>query len=190
MLPKLHILKSWNTAIAVFLLAVLVESEMSEECRQETQQLLGDSSLSIAQSIIFEDYTASYNQACNFGFADLGCSIKFEGDERTYAALCEGLDGQLYKRPVVLSCAFGTVEYDLGYIPTCVGSSCNTTTFEPNEFNTEQVEAFLDNLTFTGCSADARSGSAAIGSQEHQSVAAIIVVPMALWSGISALFGY
>ena len=143
-LPKLFL---------VTLLLVATSSEITEECRQETEPLLTDSNLAIAQSVIFEDYTASFNDKCDFSLQDVGCSIEFEGDARTYKALCEGQGGQVFNQPVVLSCLLGTVEYDLGSIPTCVGPSCNLTSITTEDLSTEQSEAFLDNLTIIGCEA-------------------------------------
>ena len=135
-------------------------AEISDQCRNETIPLLTEPNLEIAQQIIFEDYEASYNDVCDIGLDKQECDIRFEGDERTYRALCEqGNNGQLYQRPVKLSCAFG-FEYDLGFIPTCVASSCNISNVEPGDVVTDQVDQFLDNLTFVGCRADASGASA------------------------------
>jgi hypothetical protein len=163
-------------------------SEISEECRNETQVLLEEPNLAISQKIIFEDYTASFNDVCDLGLGSVDCSVAFEGDERTYRALCAGQGGQVYKRPVLLTCAFGAVEYDLGYIPTCVGSSCNVSAVEPGDVITDQVQIFLDNLTGFGCAADA---SAAVGDHQffiHSGF--FLAASMLLFSliGISALF--
>lgn len=135
------------------------EEPLSETCLQETQVLVEDESLIVAQSIIFEDYEASYKDVCSFGLADLGCSIKFEGDERTFEALCDAKGGQLYLRPVTLSCLLGTIDYDLGTIPTCVGGSCNVTNVRPGDVASEEVSDFLDNLTFVGCDAESAAYS-------------------------------
>lgn len=153
-------IRSLLLRIVALLLLVIVSAdaaEITDTCREETQPLLQDTNLQIAQSVIFEDYTASFNDKCDVGLDNVGCSIKFEGDERTYNALCSGSNGQIYKRPVVLKCGFGVYEYDLGYIPTCVGSSCNVTNVGPSDVETEQVDKFLSNLTLTGCKADSSS---------------------------------
>jgi hypothetical protein len=173
----------------IVLLAVQASSELeiSEECRLETEPFLTEPNLAVAQSIVFEDYTESFNSKCDLGFGSIGCSVKFEGDQRTYRALCEGQGGQLYKRPAVLNCLLGTVEYDLGYIPTCVGSSCNITNVEPGDVVTAQVETFLNNLTIVGCEADA---SAAVGDRwsVYSGFSVATMVPMFLLAGVSALF--
>ena len=49
--------------------------------------------------------------------------------------------------------------HDLGFIPTCVGASCNVTLVGPGDVQTDQVNEFLGNLTLTGCSADSSSGA-------------------------------
>ena len=157
MISKLLLIAS--SVLLPFLFVVVSSEGISETCRQETAPLLEDSSLAVAQSIVFEDYTASFNERCNFGLEDVGCSIKFEGDERTYNALCESQGGQVFQSPVVLSCLLGTVEYDLGSIPTCVGASCNVTNLNSGDVSTEQVEAFLDNLTIVGCNAESGATS-------------------------------
>ena len=150
-----------NSRLIMFLLLAFVctRADISEECRTETEILLADENLEVSQKIIFEDYTASYNDVCDLGLGTVDCSIEFEGDERTYRALCNSKGGQLYKREVVLRCAFGAVEYDLGYIPTCVGGSCNITEVRPGDVESEQVDAFLDNLTGIGCDAEDKDGS-------------------------------
>ena len=133
-------------------------------CLDETIPLLEEPNLAISQLIIFEDYKNSYDDKCDIGLDKQECSIKFEGDVRTYKALCESSqnNGQVYKRPIILSCGFGAITYDLGEVPTCVSSSCNITAGDitPEDVQTEQVDAFLKNLTFTGCKAvDADSGA-------------------------------
>lgn len=135
------------------------DEPLTEACIQETETLLMDPNLLVSQEVIFEDYEAAYNDVCDFGLGNLGCSIQFEGDTRTYESLCESKGGQIYSLPVRLSCLLGTIDYDLGVIPTCVGGSCNVTNVRPADVESPQVEAFLDNLTFVGCSAD--SGSSA-----------------------------
>jgi hypothetical protein len=176
-----------------FQLIVVVNAALNGTCLAETEPLLQDPSLVVAQGIIFQDYNASYQDACSLGLSDLGCDISFQGDERTYTALCESLGGQLYQRPVVLSCAFGAIKYDLGHIPICVGASCNISNVEPNDVITDQVQSFLNNLTFTGCSAEgAGEGStSSAAASDTTTIMAIIatLVPLALWFGLSVLFG-
>ena len=134
--------------------------DITDECRNLTIPLLTEPNLAIAQQIILEDYTAAYNDVCDIGLASQECDIKFEGDDRTYRALCEDVHGgQLYKRNVELKCLLGAFTYDLGYIPTCVSNTCNVSRVEPGDVVTEQVQTFLDNLTFTGCTADASGAS-------------------------------
>ena len=154
-----------SVLLSCFLLAlsttvVVVRADISEECQQETAVLLEDQALLVVQSVVLEDYNASFYDRCQFGFSGVGCDISFEGDERHYSALCEAQGGQVYELPVTLSCAFGTVEHDLGFIPTCVGASCNVTLVTSGDVETEQVDRFLGNLTLTGCTADSGGASA------------------------------
>ena len=152
------------TLNAILLWTAVDAQEPSQECLQETAPLLSDETLQIAQQVVLEDYNASFYDRCRFGFSGVGCDIRFEGDDRTYNALCAAAGGQIYERPVVLSCAFGAVQHDLGFIPTCVGASCNVTAEEvgPSNVETQQVEEFLESLKLTGCSAES-SGAVAVG---------------------------
>ena len=128
----------------------------------------------VAQSIVFEDYNTSFYDRCQFGFSGVGCDISFEGDDRTYNALCDSKGGQIYELPVVLSCAFGAVEHDLGFIPTCVGASCNVTNVGPEDVETEQVDQFLGNLTLTECTADSGGASAFVVGLSFWAVSAVL----------------
>ena len=195
--------------LALPFLSVDVDAALNGTCLTETEPLLNDTSLLVSQGVIFQDFNASYHQGCNFGsLTDIGCDISFDGDDRTYTALCESLGGQLYQRPVVLKCAFGAIKYDLGFVPTCVGASCNITDVVPDDVITDQVQSFLDNLTFTGCSAEgAGAGGDDSGSNSSSATTtsiiigrgggggfatANILVPVVtvLWVGVSALFGH
>jgi hypothetical protein len=180
---------------------VVVDAALNGTCLAETAPLLNDTSLQVSQGVIFQDYNASYHESCNFGLTDFGCDISFDGDDRTYTALCESLGGQLYQRPVVLKCAFGAIKYDLGFIPTCVGASCNITDVVPDDVITNQVQSFLDNLTFTGCAAEgAGEGGGDSGGNSSAATTTTAtsftcgrggLVQMAmLWVGVSALFGF
>jgi len=160
-----------STALFLFaLLAGCTNSQDSEEaesgaetisatCLEETQSLTADSALNIAQSIIFEDYASSVRDICDFNLADLGCSVEFEGDTRTFDALCAAQGGQVYLRPVIFSCLLGAIEYELGTIPTCVGGSCNVTNVQPGDVATPEVSEFLDSLSIIGCDADSAASS-------------------------------
>jgi hypothetical protein len=187
--------KAWVVVLLLLatMLLVTVNAALEGTCLNETTPLLQEPNLAVAQNIIFQDYNASYQDACSFGFTDLGCDITFEGDERTYSALCESKGGQLYKRPVVLSCAFGAVKYDLGHVPTCVGASCNITSVQPNDVITAQVQSFLDNLTFTGCAAEGAGAdiSSSASGLRVTFLAGVLVPLVFLWVGISSalLFG-
>jgi hypothetical protein len=190
----------WLLSICSNMLLVVDAVALNGTCLNATQVLLQDPNLVVAQSVIFQDYNASYNDACSLGLSGLGgCDISFQGDERTYTALCESKGGQLYKRPVVLSCALGAIKYDLGQIPTCVGASCNITDVQPADVITDQVQSFLDNLTFTGCAAEG-AGEGGSGSSSTTIIgsglllrgfSAVLLAPMvlSLWVGISTLFG-
>ena len=154
----------------LLLLAVLLpvaQGQISDECRNETAPLLEDQALAVAQSVVLEDYNASFYDRCEFGFSGVGCEIKFEGDDRTYNALCDAAGGQIYELPVVLTCAFGAITHDLGFIPTCVGVSCNVTSeVGPDDVETEQVEKFLESLKLTGCSTESSGGVYAASFRE------------------------
>lgn len=134
-------------------------SQVSETCLQETVTLSKENGLKVAQAILLEDYETSVKDICNFELSDLGCSIEFEGDTRTFEALCGSQGGQVYFLPVALSCLFGALDVDLGTIPTCVGGSCNVTNVRPSDVTSAQVDSFLNNLTFPGCNAESASVS-------------------------------
>jgi len=139
-------------AFAARFAVVMVHAAVSDQCKQETLVLQSDEFLNMVQNDLYEIYVKDYNDVCDILGAK--CSLKFDGDNKTYVAACEDKGGQVFTRIVEVSCGVDpvTINYDLGKVPVCIGASCDPQAIEDDELNETRVQELLSNLRLTGCS--------------------------------------
>ena len=160
-----HVTTTTTTTILLFLVVLPLvlntscQALISEECRQETETLLNTEVLEFALEGLLKEYQDDYDQTCDFdltpGSTNVGCRLKFSGDNNnaTYTELCNEKGGKIYLRDVFLKCgvSIATYEHDLGQVPICIGTSCNTTQIQAGDINEPLMDDFVTSLSFTGC---------------------------------------
>ena len=141
----------------------VTDSKVSPRCARETKVLQEDSFLSMVQEDLYSSYHDDFDKLCDFSkITEPDCGLEFDGDNKTYVAACQDKGGQVLTRPVVFKCGYSvaTINIDLGYVPTCIGASCDASMIEPHELNDTRVEQFLLDIG-TGiavCDADFSAG--------------------------------
>lgn len=152
----------------LLLLAVVVpsSSEVSEQCKAETQAIAANSGVNKSTIDLLEKYDDRWNDECINKLTNRNCKVKYGNDSLsdTYELVCEAAGGSIFHHELNFVCGpnFAPYSFDLGFIPRCVGTSCNVTDQAlGGVLENEYIDEWVDSFDIYACEAQLESGAEA-----------------------------
>lgn len=158
--------------------AVVQGQGVSNECLSETNTVNDDANvMNVAKQVINGTLSIKDPLACGGSSTTVTCSYDYAQAETNFDTACDAAGGQVFDTSFQINCDVNgaSITYQFNDVPSCIGTSCNTTIYTNEQKNiTDDFAMELNNIEgVSGCTSKLASG--AIPSPSMTTTAALLV---------------